>query len=221
MELERRRFLTAVPGLAFGLTNCAAAVGQTSTGELRAASGTLHLEGRLKSGLLTMDAQDFVDRTDRSVVVRGKLNSTELYSAMFSYQKDTTVFALFQDSGHSTTVVLSDSEDTKIGRLVVWSDNQSPQVYDIDKSKIMETDDPKDIVDVNGKHPDLVGQRKQAVFTWQELEKIFGSDPALGEFMRGRKSTHHPMEKDKLLEWVCRFLSMVPGSLLSLVWLGR
>jgi hypothetical protein len=220
MEPGRRNFLRVVPGLAFGLTNGVVAVAQTSTGELRTASGILHLEGRLKSGVLTIDAQDFMDRTDRSVIVRGRLDSVELYSAMFSYRKDLTVFALFQDSGHSTTVVLSDSEDAKIGRLVVWSDSDSPQIHNIDKNKIMAIDDPKDIVDVNGKHPDLVGNRKQAAFTWQELEKVFGSDPALAEFMRGRKSHHHPSEENKLLEWACRFLSMVPGSLLSLVWLA-
>lgn len=220
MELGRRSFLTGIPGLALGVASCATAVAQTPSGELRTASGTLHLQGKLKSGLLNIDAEDFLDRTDRSVVVRGRLESTELYSAMFSYRKDLTVFALFRDSGHSTTIVLSDSEDAKIGRVVAWNDNQIPQIHNFDKNKIMAIDDPKDLVDIDGKHPDLLGNRKQAAFTWQELEKVFGSDPALAEFMRGRKSTHHPKEEDKLVEWACRFLSMVPDSMLSLVWLA-
>jgi hypothetical protein len=226
MELERRGFLKAVTrGLALGCTSCTVAWGQTSggtvTGELRTDSGTLHLEGRLKSGALTLDAQEFLDRADRSVIVRGRLDSTDLYSAMFSHQQDLTVFALFHDNDHSTTVVLSDSDDAKIGHLVVWNDNQTPQIYNIDKNKIMSAENPKDIGDVNGRTPDLVGSRKPSAFTWQELESVFGSDPALFAFMRGKKSTHHPHEENKLLEWICRLLSMVPGSTLSLFWLGR
>ena len=230
MELERRGFLKAVTrGLALGCASCTVALGQTSggtvTGELQTGSGTLHLKGRLKSGALTLDAQEFLDHADRSVIIRGRLDSTELdstdlYSAMFSHQQDLTVFALFHDNHHSTTVVLSDSDDAKIGRLVVWNDNQTPQIYNIDKNKIMGTENPKDIADVNGKTPDLVGNRKLSAFTWQELESVFGSDPALLAFMRGKKSTHHPREENKLLEWICRLLSMVPGSTLSLIWLG-
>jgi hypothetical protein len=198
------------------------ALGQASrgavTGELQTGSGTLHLEGRLKSGVLTLEAQDFLDRADRSVIVRGRLESTDLYSAMFSYKKDLTVFALFHDNDHSTTVVLSNSDESKIGRLVVWNDNETPKILSIDKNKIMGTDDLKDIADLNGKFPDLVGKRKPSSFTWRELESVFGSDPALLAFMRGRKSTHYPREDDKLLEWTCRLLSMVPGSTLALVW---
>jgi hypothetical protein len=225
MQLERRDFLKAVTqGLAIGCANCTVALGQTSggsvTGELEAGSGTLHLEGRLKSGVLTLDSQEFLDRADRSVIVHGKLDSTELYSAMFSYQQDLTVFALFHDNGHSTTVILSDTDDTKVGRLVVWNDNQPPEVYDVVKKKIMEIEDPKDLRDINGKIPNMVGNRKQAVFTWLELENVFGSDLALQAFMRGKKTTHHPSEEDKIQEWECRLLSMVPGSTLSLSWIA-
>jgi len=225
IRLERRGFLTTVTrGLALSYANCAVALAQTSggsvTGELQTGSGTLHLEGRLKSGMLTLDADEFLDRADRSVIVHSKLDSTKLYSAMFSYQQDLTVFALFHDNDHSTTMVLSDSDNPKNGRLVVFNDNQAPQIYDFDKSKIMDTEDPKDIRDVNDKVPDLVGNRMKAAFTWQELESVFGSDPALLAFMRGKKTNHHPSEKNKLLEWNCHLLSMVPGSTLSLVWVG-
>jgi hypothetical protein len=221
--LQRRGFLKAATG---GLVlGCASgpSLGQSSkaTGELETGSGTIHLEGKLKSGVLTLDAQDFLDRSDRSVVVRGKLDSTALYSAMFSHHRDLTVFSLFRDNNHSTTVVLSDSDDAKIGRLVVWNDNQIPQIHNIDKNRLMAIGDPKEIRDVDGKIPDLVGKRGPSAFTWQELEDVFGSDPALLAFMWGKKSTHHPREEDKLTEWACRFLSMVPGSTLSLVWLGR
>jgi hypothetical protein len=228
MELERRGFLKAVTsGLALGCTNCIEAIGQNSrnavTGELLTGSGTLHLEGRLKSGKLALDAHDFLDRTSQGVVVRGKLDppgskSVELYSAMFNHQNDLRVFAVFQDSDHLTTAVLSNSDDRKIGRLVVWNDNETPQIHNIDKNNVMSTEDPKDIKDLNGKVPDLLGKRKAAVFTWRELEDVFGSDRELLAFMRGKKATHQPPKEDKLLEWICKYLSMVPGSLLSLFW---
>jgi hypothetical protein len=226
MELERRGFLKAVTrGLALGCASFAVASGQPSgdsvTGELQTGSGTLHLEGRLKSGLLTLDAQEFLDRGDRSVIVQGRFGPTDLYSAMFSHQQDRTVFALFHDTDHSTTVVLSDSGDEKIGRLVLWNDNQAPQIYNLDKNKIMDTDSPKDIRDINGKTPDLVGNRRPSAFTWQELERVFESDPALLAFMRGRKATHHPHEENRISEWKCLLLSMVPGSTLCLFWLGK
>jgi len=215
MKLERRDFLrTATSGLAFGFAACGEALGQSSTGELRAGSGTVHLEGHLKAGVLKLEAQDLVDRADRAVIIRGSLGSTELYSAMFSYQKDSTVFALFHDNDHSTNIVLANSDDLKIGRVVVWNDGDTPQISSIDKSKIMDADDLKAILNA----PDVVGKRKPPAFTWRELESVFGSDPALVAFMRGRKTNHHPREEDQLLEWICRLLSIVPGSLLPPFW---
>ncbi|HXN18861.1 MAG TPA: hypothetical protein VN875_11050 [Candidatus Binatus sp.] len=215
MKLERRDFIrSATTGLAFGFAGCGEARGQSSAGELRAGSGTLYLEGRLKAGPLKLEAQDFVDRSDRAAIVRGTLASTELYSAMFSYQKDSTVFALFNDNGHSTSMILANSDDPKIGRIVTWNDGDTPQISSIDKSTIMESDDLKNIVNA----PDLLGKRKPPSFTWHELESAFGSDPALQAFMRGRKTTHHPREEDKLLEWACRILCLVPGSLLPPIW---
>src|SRR5690348_6748403 len=96
MELRRRGFLKAITsGLAFGCAGSPMAFALTaagaSSGELETSSGTLHLRGRLKSGVLTLNAHDFIDLSDRSVTVRGRLGSVELYSAMFSYQKDLNI----------------------------------------------------------------------------------------------------------------------------------
>jgi hypothetical protein len=220
MKLERRDFLRASTGLALACADPATSLEQVS-GELQAGSGTLRLEGKLKSGLLRFEAQDFIDRADRFLVIRGSLDSAELYSATFTYQKDLTAFAIFHDGGHSTTITLCNSEQAKIGRLVVCNDNEIPQIFRIDKNKVTDKDDLKDFLDVDGKTPDLLGKRKPPTFTWLELESVFGSDPALLAFSRGRRSTHHPREEDRLQEWICRLLSMVPGSLLSLSWLGR
>lgn len=219
MKVERRDFLkTAMTGLAFRLASHGRALGQSSSkasGELRAGSGSLYLEGKLKTGVLKLEAQDFLDRADRSVILRGRLESTELYSGMFSYQKDLTVFALFQDHDHSTIVVLCNSDKVKIGRAVVWNDGETPQVLDFEKAKILAADKAQEIADINGKVPDYTGRRKPPAFTSMELETVFGSDPELLAFMRGRKSTHRRREDD---EWMCWLLSNVPGSTLTLVW---
>jgi hypothetical protein len=221
MKLQRRRFLKAVTtGLAVECAN--GAFGQASkrgaTGEVETGCESLRLSGKLKSGELTLEANQFFERRDRSVIVRGKLESTELYSAMFSYRKDLTVFAIFNDNGHSTTITLSNSSDPKIGQVVVWNDDNTPQVFKVDKRKIMETEN--EIMDTNGKSLDLIGKRNQAAFTWEELESLFGSNEALWDFMRGRKSTHHPLKDEEPEEWICRLVSRVPGSLLSLFWLA-
>ena len=69
MKFERRDFLrTATSGLAFGLASCGQALAQASgaaTGEFRSSSGTLFLEGRLKAGVLKMEIQDLLDRSDQ------------------------------------------------------------------------------------------------------------------------------------------------------------
>lgn len=224
MEFERRDFFKAVTGgLALGCTNCVEAPWQSS-GELLTGSGTVHLEGKLKAGLLKMDAHDFLDHASQAVVVRGTLEPpgskpVELYSAMFNHQDDLRVFAVFQDNNHLTTTILSNADNPKVGRVVVWNDNETPSIHDIDKKHIMSTDDPKDMRDLGGKTPELRGKRNAALFTWQELEQVFGSDKALLAFMRGKKATHRPRPgAEELLEWICRFLSMLPGSLLPLFW---
>jgi hypothetical protein len=224
MTFERRDFLTAVTSsLALGFASGPRAWGLTSkggvTGELKTGSGTLHLEGQLKSGHLALDAHDFLDGASQGLVVRGKLDlptskSLELYSAMFNHENDLRVFAVFQDSGHLTTAVFSDTDDKEIGRLVVWNDNERPQVHDVDKKNVMSPEDPVKIMDLSGKTPDLQGKRNKAVFTWRELEDVFGSDPALLAFMRGKKATH----KGDISEWICRYCSIAAGSLLPLFW---
>ena len=223
MELERRDFLKAVTsGLALG-AYCFEAMGQSpgsGTNELLTGSGTVHLEGKLKAGNLTLDAHDFLDHKSQGLIVRGKLDqpgskSLQLYSAMFNHENDLRVFAVFQDSGALTTAVFTSSDDPQIGRLVVWNDNQTPQVHDIDKKLVISADDPDKIKDLAGMTLDLRGNRAAAVFTWRDLENTFGSDPVLLSFMRGKKATHPGKD---IAEWICRLCSIVPGSLLPLFW---
>jgi hypothetical protein len=134
---------------------------------------------------------------------------------MFNYENDLRVFAVFQDSNALTTAVFTNSDKPQIGRLVVWNDNQTPQVHDLDKKLVISTDDPDKIKDLNGKTPDLRGNRAAAVFTWRDLESTFGSDPALRSFMRGETATHQGKD---IAEWICRLCSIVPGSPHALFW---
>jgi hypothetical protein len=221
MTGERRDFIKLGTAVAAGLVNAGLGWAQSSpsNGELESGTGTLRLEGRLKAGLLKLQARDFVGGKDRALIVEGKLDSIELYNAMFSHHYDRTVFAILRDSGHSTSLVLSDTDDPTIGRLVVWNDAAPPEVFRVDKKKAVDEDDPREsILDDRGKMLDLVGKRKPPAFTLRELETVFGKDTALLEFMRGRRPAHHPTEDKKADEYACRILGAILGSLLGLMW---
>lgn len=226
MRFERRDFIkTGTAGLTAGLVSPGLALPQSPAGavsaEFEGGTGSVRLEGRLKSGVLKLEARDFVEGPDRSLIIHGKLNSINLYCAMFSYNYDRTVFALLRDNDHSTTLVLSNTDDPKIGRLVVWNDAEAPETFRFDKEKVVDTENPKEsILDGRGGALDLVGKRKPPAFTLQELESVFGDSPALRKFMRGERSTHHPPPDRKLAASFCHLLSIVPGSLFGPVWVA-
>ena len=227
MTFERRDFIkTTATGLAFGLVNPGMAYVQTSagaaSGEFEGGTGSLRLEGRLKAGMLKLEAQDFIEDKDRALIIQAKLDVVKLYGAMFSYDHDRTVFALLRDHDHSTTLVLSDTDDPKIGRLVVWNDVEVPESFRVDKDKFMDTKNLKEsILDGKEKTLDVLGKRKPPEFTLEELEAVFGSNPALLEFMRGKRSAHHPLPSNKLAASFCDILSTLPGSLFGLAWYGH
>lgn len=223
MTLERRDFIEmGTAGLAASLMTATLTRAQAppaARGELKGGTGSVHLEGRLKAGVLTMEARDFTEGKDRALIVEGHISSVDLYCAMFSYNHDRAVFAMLRDHGHSTTLVLSDSDEPKLGRVVVWNDTAAPESFRIDKEKFMDTKDLKtSLADGKTDVPDLVGKRQPPNFTWQELEAVFGNNPALGEFMRGKRSTHHPPPSMKLEAWMCDLLSGLLGELFSLFW---
>jgi len=224
MALERRDFIkTTTTGLAFGLVKPGMAYLRTSSGaasgEFEGGTGSLRLEGQLKAGVLKLEARDFVNGKDQALIVQGELKSINLYCAMFNYNEDVAIFSVLRDHDHSTTLVLSNTDDLKVGRLVVWHDAAAPETFGIDKEKFMDTGNLKpSILDGRGDALDLLGKRRPPDFTPQELEAVFGSSAALLEFMRGRKSTHHPAPSEKLKVWMCELLSGVPGSLFTLFW---
>jgi len=222
MTFERRDFIkTTATGLAFGLVKPGMAYAQSS-GEFEGGTGSLRLEGRLKAGVLKLEAQDFVEGKDRALIIQATLDSVKLYCALFSNYSDRTVFALLRDHDHSTTLVLSETDDPKIGRLVVWNDQEVPDNFSVDKDKFMDTLNLKEsILDGKGKSLDVLGKRKPPDFTLKELEAVFGSNPALREFMRGNRSLHHPLPSNKLAAFPCDVLSNLRGALYGGLWYGR
>jgi len=229
MTFERRNFLRAgTAGLAAGMLNPQLMFVQASdaaaSDEFLGGTGSLRLEGKLKGGILKLEAHDFLEGKDRALITHAKFISTNLstnlYGAMFSYSYDSSVFALLRDDAHSTMLVLSDTDDAKIGRLVVWNDLDTPDSFRVDKSKAVFADDLKDsILDGKGNALDLAGKRKRLAFTSEDLETVFRNNVALQKFRRGQKVTHHPRGDQSLIEWICRLLSVVPGSLFGLTWL--
>src|SRR5712664_3523850 len=160
MTFERRDFIkTTATGLAFGLVKPGMAYAQSS-GEFEGGTGSLRLEGRLKAGVLKLEAQDFIEGEDRALIIQARLDSLKMYCAMFSYNHDRTVFALLRDTDHSTTLVLSDTDDPKIGRLVVWNDMEVPESFRVDKDKFMDKQNLKESI-LDGKEKTL--DRKSVV----------------------------------------------------------
>lgn len=226
MTFERRDFLklgtmgmaTALATPAFAFDEDSAAKGK---GELEGSSAWLRLEGQLKAGQMVIRARSFEEGKDRAVIMRSTLSGVELYSGMFSYDHDSTIFAVFRDSDHCTSILVSNTDDPKIGRVLVWNDSGAPVVVEVNKGKFLESENLNDSIrDAKGTVVDVVGKRKPPAFTWRELEAVFGDDPALNEFMRGKKSHHHP-PKGELQAFGCHILSSIVGSTLALAWQAK
>jgi hypothetical protein len=223
MTFERRDFLkfgtvgmaAAMATPAFAFNDDSAAKGK---GSLRGDCSWIRLEGQLKAGHMIIEARSFDEGKDRTVIMHSKLDSVDLYSGMFSHDLESSIFAVFRDNDHSTSLVVSNTDDPKIGRLLVWNDSDAPGVFEVNKDKFMDSENLKDSIrDSKGATVDLVGKRKPPAFTWRELEAVFGDDLALNEFMRGRKSHH----AGGVQEFACRFVSIVPGSTVGLLWQAR
>ena len=231
MSYERRDFLkVGTMGMASALATPAFAFDEASTakgkGELEGGSSWLRLEGQLDAGHMVIEARSFEESGDRAVIMRSKLDtkgvSVDLYSGMFSYDHEKTIFAVFRDNHHSTSIVVSDTDDPKIARLVVWHDTGASTVSEVDKEKFIDSGNLNDsILDAKGSTKiDVLGKRRPPAFTWQDLEKEFGDDPALLQFMRGNRSRHHPA-KGELQAFGCHLIIIFPNSTLTLAWQAR
>ncbi len=223
MRFERRDFLRiGSVGLAAGIVHPALPQARASSAaastELESGTGSIRLEGHLKSGTINLEAQDFVQGLDRTVIVHGTFNSRKFYSAMFSEHRDRTVFAAMSDEDHSTNIVFSDSDVAEIGRLIIWHDAAAAETFRIKKTEFYKDER---VVDEVSKPIDFMGKRKPLDFTTKELESVFGKDSALLKFMRGKRAYTETPADNGLQEWICRILSILPGSPFSLFWAAR
>jgi len=224
MAIERRDFIkSGFAGLSAGLLRAELAQAQgypgKGRGEFEGGTSSVRLEGRLKSGVLKMEAQEFSEGRDRFLVVNGRLGAIDLYCSMFRYNDEETVSEVLRSNGHTTSVVLSKSDDPNIGHLVVWNDTSAPNTFRIDKDKFLETQKFKEaILDGKGDSLDLIGGRNPPAFTFNELEGVFGDNDALKEFMRGHTSRHELKAPDKLEAFICHLFSSIGGSLVGPFW---
>jgi hypothetical protein len=226
MSFERRDFITIGAAGIFGtLFHAGPGLGQASPGKggeyghLKGGSGSLYLEGRLKKGTLKLDGQDFTDEGDRAVIIHATFDSTKFYQVMFTQDYGRTVFAQARDdNGHTTTVVVSYTDNPKINRLTVWNDREAPDSFRIDIENFSKRRNLKEaVLDNKGKDLDLLGKRKEPPFTVAELEDVFGADPALSQFMRGKRSSE--MQSGQVMLDECPILALIPGfELLHLAW---
>lgn len=225
MGIERRDFIRAgVTGLSGGLLatkmNFAQSRSAQSSGKLLRGTGSVHVEGRLKSGVLTVDAQEFTEGEDRCVVINGRLASTDLYCSYFSYKRDESIFTVLRSNGHTTSLTLSNSGDPKIANLVAWHDSETPVAFRIDKDKFLDQKKFKEaVLEGKGDSLDLVGKRNPPAFTLDELEAVFGKNAALNDFMRGHRSHHNLLTEPRAQAFDCFFLSSIPGNLAGLDWI--
>jgi hypothetical protein len=220
MTFERRDFIKlGAAGLTAGIVNPGPQPADASIpaggGALEGGTGSLRLEGKIKSWTLVLEAQDFMQGLDRTVIVQGTYKSKPFYAKMFSHHRDRTVLAILGDEVHSTTLVLSDSDVAEIGRVIVWHDNAGADNYRMKKADFLEKEA---IVDEARKPIEFAGKRDVPDFTQKELEAVFGNDAGLLRFMRGKRSLHNPTADQLLQEWICRILSILPGSPFTLFW---
>jgi hypothetical protein len=172
-----------------------------------------------------VEAREFTEGDDRCVIINGKLvdaklSSIDLYCSFFSYKLEQSVFMILRSNGHSTSVLLSNSDDPQIAHLVVWNDVEPPGTFRVDKDKFMDTQKFKEaILDGKGESLDLVGKRNPPAFTMNELESVFHDNEARNEFMRGRRPHPTVTAGEKFYAFDCAFLSSIFGSLVKLFWI--
>lgn len=222
MSFERRDFITAAAAGIFG-TLCHARPGfaqasqRKEHGHLKGGAGSLYLEGSLSKGVLKLEAEDFTDEGDRTVIVHATFDAAKLYQVMFTQDYGRALFAQTRDADGRTTLYVYECDDPKIMCVTVWHDRKAPESFRIDMEHFSKKRKLKEaVLGGKGKDLDLLGKRKEPPYTVAELEKVFGADPALAKFMRGKRSME--TGPPKLLEDPCGLLAAIPG--FELVHLG-
>lgn len=185
-------------------------------GDLQTSYGSVRLVGKIRAGQLTINAQEFVQGTDRTLIIKAELGSRKIYRSVFSHNNESVVFVRIRDDEHTVTLVLSDSDDPSIGRLSVWKDSEAPESFAIDVPHFLRTSNAKEsILENRGDYLDQVGNRRPPDITRQELFETFGEDPAYKKFMRGEQPEiglppgNEP--RNGGINWKCAWICLIPA----------
>lgn len=183
-------------------------------GNLQTSYGSVRLVGRIRAGQLTINAQEFVQGTDKTFIAQAELGSKKIYRSVFSHNNDSVVFVCIRDNEHTITLALSDSDDPSIGRLSVWKDSEAPKSFAIDVPRFLRTSNAKEsILENRGDDLDQVGNRRPPDITARELFEVFGEDPAYKKFMRGEQPEITLPQGDGLrgTNWKCAWICLIPA----------
>jgi hypothetical protein len=194
-----------------------------TTSELGAGVSTIRLAATLKSGPLTVSAQEFTNHGDRTVIAHARSGEIDVYRAFFSHDDDATVFAVISDDGVTTRVSLQDdSSHEGVGRVNIWNDGQMEQSFSIDIKKFVKTRDPQtSIMASRGAPLDQVGRRKPPEITPEEIVDAFADTDAFKGFMRGAEHHEKAIKKSsgRGVNWKCAWICTIPAcGLACLFW---
>lgn len=198
--------------------------GVDSSSSFTGGSGKVTLTGPTKFGTLSFTAQEHTDANERTLIIRGKIGNHIMQRSFFSHDGEKVVFGRLVDNDHNTTMVLSNTEDPKIGSVTVSNDDSVPKTFKIDINKFLKVNNQKEsIIDGPVNEYDPVGKRQPLVISPQELYKTFGKDPSYVQFMRGSPATHLAPgvtpETSGLLGWKCWWYCLIPAcGLACLLW---
>jgi hypothetical protein len=193
---------------------------QNTTGIFQGGTSSLHLSGKTKAGLLTIEAKEFEHDNDRSVIVTASIKGRKLYRAFFAHDNERVVFLQICDDDRTTTLCLSDTSEQGIGSLVTWNDSQEPKYFRIDINRFLKARDQKEsIVSGNANELDLVRRRQPPAIKGTELTDIFGENPSFKLFMRGQEVHTHGPVATAAVNWKCAWICFIPAcGLTCLFW---
>jgi hypothetical protein len=196
------------------------------TGQLATGTSAVELSTRLRSGELTVNAQEHTHGRDRTVIVSGRIGTNEIYRSFFSHDYDSTVFAVIADDGVTTRIALhDDSQRDNVGIVNVWNDGGQAQSFDVDIERFLASRDPEaSIIATRGAPLDHVGARKPPAISAEEIADAFANTEEFRSFMRGAEHHERSASRDTGLatrgvNWKCAWICLVPAcGLACLFW---
>lgn len=230
-NFNRRNMLTGLIGFGLGTIALPAVHSQQNIkGRLQTSQfHQLSLSGKTRLGTMAINAEGFVSGKDRIIIASAKIANRQLYRAFYSYNYDRIIFLQLRDDKYSTTLVLSDTEDPKIGRITVWNDKSVPENFRVDIQQFLKSNNHKEsILDGAASKLDMVGKRNPISLTEKDLKETFGKDPKLTTFLNKTRRQKNLVvmegdddddDDDGGVNWECAWICLIPAcGLTCLLW---